>query len=155
MEIDINCDLGESYGNDIVGNDRAIFPYITSCNIACGFHGGDPLTIENTIRQAIKYHVQIGAHPSYQDLEGFGRRPMQIPHEELKALIKYQIAALKGLVESLGSKVHYVKPHGALYNRMVQNADETKYVIEAIQKIDPNLQLMGLAGSHVGTIAQA
>ena len=120
-KIDLNCDLGESYGRFKIGNDKALFPYLTSCNIACGFHGGDPLHLERTIEQALAHQLRIGAHPAYPDLMGFGRRKMQIPLDELSALIKYQVAALKGMLESAGGHLAYVKPHGALYNSMVQN----------------------------------
>ena len=153
-EIDLNCDMGESYGQFIVGNDQAIFPFITSCNIACGFHGGDPLHIENTIKLALKNNVQIGAHPSYPDLMGFGRRPIKMPLRELKSLIKYQIAAVKGLAESLGAEIKYVKPHGALYNSVAENKDEAYTLIDAIQSISAELALMGLAGSPIERIAK-
>ncbi|MEO1263030.1 MAG: 5-oxoprolinase subunit PxpA [Bacteroidota bacterium] len=147
MKIDINCDMGESFGQYRVGNDDAIFPYITSSNIACGFHGGDPVHIEKTINSAIEHGVQIGAHPSYPDLGGFGRRFMQVKKSELKSILKYQIAAIKGLVECKGAKLIYVKPHGALYNQAARDEAETTVIIEALQEIDPTLILMGLAGS--------
>jgi UPF0271 protein len=153
FEIDINCDMGESYGRFKIGDDENIFPFITSCNIACGFHGGDPVTIEKTIEFAIQNNVNIGAHPSYPDLSGFGRRKMDLKKDELKSLIKYQVSALKGLAESRGATLSYVKPHGALYNSMAGNELETKTVIEAIQEIDSSLYLMGLAGSLVEEIA--
>ena len=152
--IDINCDMGESYGNFRLGDDEKLFPYLTSCNIACGFHAGDPLHMEKTIDLAIKHEVQIGAHPSYPDLAGFGRRKMHIPSEELRTLVKYQIAALKGMVESRGGKLRYVKPHGALYNSMADNPEEGKAIIQAIQEIDERLLLMGLAGSGIEALAQ-
>ena len=154
FKIDINCDMGESYGRFKIGNDEAVFPYITSCNIACGFHGGDPLVIEQTIQNALKYKVQIGAHPSYPDLAGFGRRKIQIPSNELTALIKYQIAALKGMTESCGGKLTYVKPHGALYNTTATSETEAEAVIEAIREIDGSLAVMGLAGSVMETVAE-
>lgn len=154
LSIDINCDLGESYGRYQIGNDDIVFPLITSANIACGFHGGDPLHIERTIKTAIKHGVQIGAHPGYPDLMGFGRRAMQIPTEELKAIIRYQIAAVKGLTESLGGQVRYVKPHGALYNTMASNRKEAETVVEAILSMDEHLAIMGLAGSHVGEVVR-
>lgn len=155
MEIDINCDMGESYGNFNVGNDAQLFPYITSCNIACGFHGGDPLHIENTIKHALDHDVQIGAHPSYPDLQGFGRRKISMKKAGLKAAVKYQLAALKGLTESLGGTLTYVKPHGALYNEMATNETEALTVIEAIKEIDPGLALMGLAGSLLEDLAES
>ena len=129
MTIDINCDMGESFGNFIIGNDEAIMPYITSANIACGFHAGDPWHMQKTIQLAKDHKVKIGAHPSYPDLAGFGRRKMDIPKEELKAIIKYQISALKGMAESLGTKMEYVKPHGALYNNVATDEKEALAVI--------------------------
>ena len=154
LSIDINCDLGESYGRYKVGNDEAVFPYLSSCNIACGYHGGDPIHMEATIDRAIHHKVTIGAHPSYPDKQGFGRRKMHIPGKELRSIVKYQIAALKGMVESKGATVKYVKPHGALYNSMWNDLEEAKYVIEAIQEIDDQLYLMCLAGSHVEQYAK-
>jgi len=153
--IDINCDLGESYGNFKVGNDDAVFPYLSSCNIACGFHGGDPYHIKNTIAKAIENDVQIGAHPSYPDRLGFGRNKMSIAGNELQAIIEYQVAALKSMAESQGAQVKYVKPHGALYNSMSNDLEEAKYVIAGIQAIDAGLKVMGLAGSQLETYAHA
>ena len=152
--IDLNCDMGESFGRFTVGNDENIFPYITSCNIACGFHGGDPVHMERTIGLALKHGVQIGAHPSYPDLNGFGRRKMQLHGAELKAILKYQIAALKGMVESMGGTLAYVKPHGALYNTASNDENETTIVIEAIREISPDLAFMGLAESLMGRLAK-
>jgi len=151
--IDINCDMGESHGNFKVGRDTEIFPHITSSNIACGMHAGDPYHIERTIDLALQHGVQIGAHPGYPDLQGFGRRVIPMKRDELKAYIKYQVAALKGMVESAGGKLAYVKPHGALYNEMAANASEAETVIAGIKAIDPELIVMGLAGSHVADIA--
>lgn len=147
--------MGESYGRFQIGNDEALFPYITSCNIACGFHGGDPLHIERTIEKALAHDLRIGAHPSYPDLMGFGRRKMQLSRDELSALIKYQVAALIGMVESMGGQLSYVKPHGALYNSMVQDAAEAETVVLAIKAISPELAVMGLAGSQVKAITKA
>jgi UPF0271 protein len=152
--IDINCDMGESYGQFKIGNDEALFPFIQSCNIACGFHGGDPLHIENTIKNALKHNVKIGAHPSYPDLAGFGRRKMTLEKAELKAILKYQIAAVKGMTESLGGQLAYVKPHGALYNSAANNEEETLTIMEALREIDVNLKLMGLAGSITEKVAK-
>ena len=155
LPIDINCDLGESYGNFKIGNDNAVFPYLTSCNIACGFHGGDPLHIENTIKKALKYGVRIGAHPAFPDLMGFGRRTMTIPSNELRAIVKYQIAALKTLTESLGGRLAYVKPHGALYNLASKSKEVSEAIINAVREISEDLYLMGLAGSITEEVAQA
>ncbi|MEM6724710.1 MAG: 5-oxoprolinase subunit PxpA [Bacteroidota bacterium] len=145
--IDLNCDMGESYGRFRVGNDKAIMPFITSANIACGFHGGDPLQIEKTIRLAKTQGVRIGAHPSYPDLQGFGRRKMQVPDYELRAILKYQIAALKGLCETERLRLEYVKPHGALYHAAMVNFKTTRALLDAILELDPQLQVMGLSGS--------
>ncbi len=146
--IDLNCDMGESYGNYKIGNDDQVMPYITSCNVACGFHGGDPLQIEKTIKNALKHGLQIGAHPGFPDLQGFGRRRMQIPVDELRAIIKYQIAAIKGITESLGGKLAYVKPHGALYNMAADDAEVAQSIVQAIQEIGQDIAFMGLAGSE-------
>jgi len=151
--IDINCDMGESLGSAIIGQDEILMPFITSCNIACGFHGGDAVHIQKTIRLALAHNVRIGAHPSYPDLKGFGRREMDIDPKELKAILVYQIAALKGMVESEGGKLSYVKPHGALYNKASVDISESQVIIKAIQAIDSNLALMGLAGSKMEKVA--
>lgn len=142
-KIDINCDMGESYYDKKIGNDSKIMPYITSCNIACGFHGGDPNTIKKTIELAIKYDVKIGAHPSFFDLEGFGRRKVDLELNELESIILYQVSALKGITESYGKNLHHVKPHGALYNIASVNDDIAETIVLTIKKIDPNLKLYG------------
>lgn len=152
-QIDINCDLGESFGHFKVGQDEAVFPFITSCNIACGFHGGDPLHMENTILNALKHNVRIGAHPSYPDLAGFGRRKMKFPPSELQAILKYQIAALIGMAESLGGKVAYVKPHGALYNTAADDETEAKTIVDAVAAMGHGLALLGMAGSKMESAA--
>jgi len=152
--IDINCDMGESFGNYSLGNDVDIFPHITSCNIACGFHAGDPYHIEKTISLAVKNGVRIGAHPSYPDLVGFGRRKMVIPSTELVAIIKYQVAAIKSLVESQGGKLEYVKPHGSLYNTASRNKLESAAIIQAILELGEEIKLMGLAGSMMQEAAR-
>jgi UPF0271 protein len=139
--------MGESFGNYRIGNDDKILPFITSCNVACGFHGGDPIQIEKTIHNALKHDVQIGAHPSFPDLQGFGRRRMQIPPDELRAIIKYQIAAIKGITESLGGTLNYVKPHGALYNTAADDLEVAQSIALAIAEINPSIAFLGLAGS--------
>ena len=142
-KIDINCDMGESYYNKKIGNDSKIMPFITSCNIACGFHGGDPKTIKKMIELAIKYDVKIGAHPSYFDIEGFGRRKVNIELNELESILLYQVSALKGITESYGKKLHHVKPHGALYNMASINDDIAETIVLTIKQIDSNLKLYG------------
>lgn len=155
MNMDINCDMGESYGNYQIGNDEAIMPYITSCSIACGFHAGDPLHMEKTLKNAKKYNLRIGAHPGYPDLNGFGRRPMLLSEDELRSSIKYQVAALAGMAKSLGIVLAYVKPHGALYNKMADDEAESRIVIQAILDIDASLSVMGLAGSKTELVSRA
>ncbi|RME96437.1 MAG: LamB/YcsF family protein [Bacteroidetes bacterium] len=152
--IDINCDLGESYGYFRVGQDEILFPYLSSCNIACGFHGGDPLHMRRTVQLAIRHGVRIGAHPGYADLAGFGRKYQKLSPEELTALIIYQIGALQAMCTSLGTQLHYVKPHGALYNHIAWHQEDALVVIAAIQSIDSSLALMGLAGSPLVGWAQ-
>ncbi|WMN11088.1 5-oxoprolinase subunit PxpA [Marivirga salinae] len=153
--IDINCDLGESFGQFIMGNDDAVFPHISSCNIACGFHGGDPLHIENTIKKALHHKVQIGAHPSYPDLAGFGRRKILLSAEELKASVKYQISALMGMVKALGGELKYIKAHGALYNSIAHDEKEAKTFLFAVKEINPDLAILGLSASPFEGIAQS
>ena len=131
--------MAESFGNFSIGNDQAIMPLVDACNIACGFHGGDPKVIENTIQLAIQYGVEIGAHPSYPDLQGFGRRDMLLDEEELQSIIKYQIAAVKGLTECAGGKLIHVKAHGALYNKAAVSEKEALCIVLAVRTIDPNL----------------
>ena len=149
MTIDLNCDLGESFGPWKMGNDENIMPYITSVNIACGFHAGDPLTIEKTIQLALKYGVGIGAHPGYPDLKGFGRRPMQMTPEELRASILYQVGAIKSMAEASGGKLRHVKPHGALYNLASIDSGLAKVIVRAVKDIDNSLILIGLSQSEM------
>ncbi len=147
--IDLNCDLGESYGKMTSQYDEIIMPYLSSCNIACGFHSGDPVTIERTIQMATDHDVAIGAHPSFPDLQGFGRRVMHIPQAELTAIIRYQIAALKGMTEALGGTLHHVKPHGALYNFAAKNEAAAQAIIDAVKSIDDKLIVYGLPNSFL------
>ncbi|MEL7148268.1 MAG: 5-oxoprolinase subunit PxpA [Bacteroidota bacterium] len=152
--IDINCDMGESYGRYQLGNDTAIMPYISSCNIACGFHAGDPLVISRTIEAALQHDLAIGAHPSYPDLQGFGRRSMQLTLEELTAIINYQVSALKGMVEQAGGTLRHIKPHGALYNDIAKDAELSKMMTEIMKNIGEGIQLVGLAGSVTADICK-
>jgi UPF0271 protein len=149
QSIDLNCDMGESYGNFLIGNDVALMPYISSCNIACGFHAGDPVHILQTLMQAKSHHLRIGAHPGYPDLNGFGRRSMSLSELELRAIILYQVSAVAGMAASIGAKVSYVKPHGALYNSMVHDRILAINVVGAIKEVDATLGIMGLAGSQL------
>lgn len=145
--MDINCDAGESYGRWTLGDEEAIFPYVTSVNIACGFHAGDPGQIYQTIKRALRFGLRIGAHPSYPDLVGFGRRSMPLSADELHALLLFQISAVKGMVEALGGKLTHVKPHGALYNDSAKNPEIAQVIAESIAQISSEIVLYGLADS--------
>ncbi len=153
MNIDINSDLGESFGAWTMGDDSAMLDIVSSANVACGFHAGDPAGILKTLRAATERGVAIGAHVGYRDLAGFGRRNMDPTSEELIGDVIYQIGALQGLAKAAGTRVTYVKPHGALYNTIAVDARQGKDVIDAILGIDPSLALMALAGSPL--VAQA
>jgi len=122
MRVDINCDMGEAFGLYRMGDDEGIMPYITVANVACGFHASDPVVMRNTVRLAKKYKVLVGAHPSYPDLQGFGRREMKMDPEELTACIIYQVGALKAFLETNGMELNHIKPHGSLYG--VSSRDE-------------------------------
>jgi 5-oxoprolinase (ATP-hydrolysing) subunit A len=154
MTIDLNCDMGERFGSEITGNDEAIMPFISSANIACGFHGGDPVTIEKTIKLAIRHGVNIGAHPGYADKEGFGRKQIQISHEELRASILYQVGALKSMTEVLGGRLTHVKPHGAMYNSAAVDFEMASVIAETIKEIDRRLILFCLSGSEMISAAK-
>lgn len=138
----LNCDLGEGYGNYSMPVDEAIMPYLHQANIACGFHAGDPLHIKQAVALAIKHGVSIGAHPSYPDLQGFGRRSMAIESEELIAIIQYQIGALHAVCQFAGSHCQYVKPHGALYHDIVNNQTVRLACFSAIAATGLDLPVM-------------
>lgn len=152
--IDLNSDLGESFGAWTMGDDAAILKLVSSANVACGFHAGSPASLLSTLRAAQQQGVTIGAHVSYPDLVGFGRRNMDVASDELTADVIYQIGALQGLARAVGSEVRYVKPHGALYNTIAHGERQALAVIEAILAIDSCLPLVGLAGSRVLKLAQ-
>lgn len=147
--IDINCDLGESFGTYTLGYDERILDFVTSANIACGFHAGDPATIRKTVKMALEKKVGIGAHPGLQDLAGFGRREMHISPLEAYDIVLYQIGALYGFVKAEGERIQHVKPHGALYNMAARNSVLAEAIAEAVYKIDPEIILFGLAGSEI------
>jgi UPF0271 protein len=142
--IDLNCDLGEG-----IGNDEEIMPYISSANIACGYHAGDEETIKHTIALCKKYNVSIGAHPSYPDRENFGRTDMLLPSEEIYELVKTQIELLKRIAAESGVIVHHVKPHGALYNMAARDKTIAPFVALSVKDADENLILYGLSGSQL------
>lgn len=147
--IDLNCDMGESFGAFSIGNDEAILPFVSSVNIACGFHAGDPSVMKRTVRAAIKHGVSIGAHPGFPDLQGFGRREMVITDEEVYDLVLYQIGALSAFVKAEGGTLHHVKPHGALYNMAAVNSSLSNAIAKAVHAMEPQLILYGLAGSQL------
>ena len=142
MKIDLNCDMGEN-----IGNDEEIMPYITSANIACGFHAGDEMTMRMTVRLAKKYGVALGAHPGWKDIEGFGRREMLLPPDEVEALVLYQIGALYAIAKAEGIQLHHVKPHGALYNQAAKDKTLASAITRAVKRFNRDLILVGLAGS--------
>ncbi|KDE50388.1 5-oxoprolinase subunit PxpA [Geobacillus sp. CAMR5420] len=147
--VDLNCDMGESFGAYKMGRDEEILDYVTSANIACGFHAGDPSTMRKTVRLALEKNVGIGAHPGFQDLVGFGRRNIDITPQEAYEIVVYQIGALYAFVKSEGGKLQHVKPHGALYNIAAKNAAIAQAIAEAVYKVDPELILLGLAGGEL------
>jgi UPF0271 protein len=142
MNIDLNCDMGEN-----IGNDEDIMPYITSANIACGFHAGDSKTMRETVRLAKKYGVYVGAHPSWLDVEGFGRREMSLPPDDVEALMLYQIGALAAIAKAEGVKLVHVKPHGAIYNQAAKDKALAMSIARAVKSFSVDLILVGLAGS--------
>jgi len=151
--IDLNADLGESFGAWRLGDDEALLGIVTSANIACGFHAGDPLTLRRACAGAVARGVSIGAQVSYRDLAGFGRREMTVPPEELTAEVLYQIAALDGIARAEGGKVRYVKPHGALYNRCVRDPVQAAALAAAVSAYDPGLPLLTLPDGAAARVA--
>ena len=149
VAVDLNSDLGESFGQWRLGDDEAMFELVSSANIACGFHAGDPLTMLASCRLAVSTGTVIGAHPSYRDLAGFGRREMSIAADELYGDVLYQLAALAGVASTVGTRVEYVKPHGALYNRIVTDDAQAAAVAAAVANFDPSLPILGMAGSAI------
>ena len=151
--IDLNSDVGESFGHWTLGDDAAMFRSVTSANVACGFHAGDPSVIRRTCREATAAGVAIGAHVGYRDLAGFGRRFLDIQPNELADDVVYQIGALQALAATEGAKVRYVKPHGGLYNAIIHHTAQAQAVVDAVKSVDPGLPIMGLPGSEVLRLA--
>lgn len=149
LRVDLNCDMGEGFGVYSSGSDSELMKYITSANIACGFHAGDAATIRRTVKLALRHEVAIGAHPGLQDLAGFGRREMNITPEEAYELTVYQIGAVHAFAKSEGGSLAHVKPHGALYNMAAKNKALADAIAEAVYLVDPSLLLFGLAGSEL------
>ena len=147
--VDLNCDMGESFGTWTLGNDAAILPFVTSANIACGFHAGDPAVMKATVRAALRENVAIGAHPGLPDLAGFGRRDLAISAEEAFDMTVYQLGALAAVVKAEGGQLQHLKPHGALYNMAATQPALAEAIAEAVYKVQPELTLYGLAGSEL------
>lgn len=142
MNIDLNCDMGEN-----IGNDADIMPYITSANVACGFHAGDAVSMRETVRLARRFGVAVGAHPGWRDREGFGRREMSLPAEEAEALVREQVEALAAIARAEGVELRHVKPHGALYNHSAKDRELANAIARAVKTVSGELVLVGLAGS--------
>jgi UPF0271 protein len=147
--LDLNCDMGESFGAWTMGQDEALLGLVTSANIACGFHAGDPATMLRTVRLAAARGVAVGAHPSLPDLQGFGRRVMSITPEEARGLILYQVGALAAFAKAAGTRLRHVKPHGALYNMAARDRALAEAIAGAVRDLDPTLILVGLSGSEL------
>jgi UPF0271 protein len=147
MRIDLNCDMGESYGRYSLGDDAAVMPFITSANVACGLHAGDPTVMQATIRLAKRNGVAVGAHPSWPDLQGFGRREMTMTQEEVEAFVLYQLGALAGIAKANGVSLRHVKAHGALYNQAAKDKGLAEAIARAARAFDRELIFIGLAGS--------
>jgi 5-oxoprolinase (ATP-hydrolysing) subunit A len=147
VPVDLNADVGESYGRWKLGDDEGMLDVVTSANVACGFHAGDPSTLLTTCRLAVARGVVIGAQVGYPDLMGFGRRFLDITADDLTACVLYQIGALDGLARAAGSRVRYLKPHGALYNTIVDHQHQAEAVVRAVLAYDPSLPVVGLPGS--------
>lgn len=154
MKIDLNCDLGESFGNYKIGMDEEVIKFISSANIACGFHASDPLVMEKTVALAKENGVKVGAHPGFPDLVGFGRRNMNVSPAELKAMVMYQVGALAAFCKAKGVKMNHVKPHGAMYNMAAKDIKLALAIAEGIAQVDDSLILLGLSGSQLLKAAQ-
>lgn len=149
FKVDLNCDLGESFGRYKLGEQQEILKYVTSANVACGFHAGDPTVMRETVKLAIENQVKIGAHPGLPDLNGFGRREMKITPQEAYDMVVYQIGALQGFLSIFNEKMQHVKPHGALYNMAAKDAKLAEAIAQAVYDVSPSLVLFGLAGSEL------
>ena len=154
MQVDLNADMGEGFGIYRVGEDEALLQYVTSANIACGFHAGDPSVIRRTVQLCLQRGVAVGAHPGLPDLVGFGRREMAISPEEVGDLVLYQVGALKWVTEAEGGRLHHVKPHGALYNMAVKRKELAEAIVGAIRLLDPKLMLYAPPGSCLAVEAE-
>lgn len=152
--VDLNSDIGESFGSYNLGMDEEVIKYVTSVNIACGWHAGDPLIMEHTVRGAINNNVAIGAHPGYPDLMGFGRRNMDISPKEARAYVIYQLGALSAFARANGGKIQHMKLHGAFYNTASVKGEIAEAIIEGILDVDKDIILLALSGSYIAKLAQ-
>jgi len=152
--VDLNCDLGESFGAYSMGADDAVLKLVSSANIACGFHAGDPSVMRRTVRLCLEHGVKLGAHPGLPDLQGFGRREMRISPSEAYELTLYQLGALDAFARAEGARLNHVKPHGALYNMAARDEQLAEAIAEAVYRFDPSLLLYGLSGSRLIAAAQ-
>lgn len=148
-KVDLNCDLGESFGNYKIGCDDEVIPFISSANIACGFHASDPAVMDKTVKMAKRCGISVGAHPGFPDLMGFGRRKMDITPHEAKVMVQYQIGALDAFCKAHNIKMSHVKPHGSLYNMAGKDIELSLAICEGIKSVNPNLILLGLSGSKM------
>lgn len=151
--VDLNADVGESFGRWTLGDDAALMPHLTSANVACGFHAGDPLTLRRTCELAVGYGVVIGAQVGYRDLAGFGRRFIDVPADELTADVLYQLGALEGLARTVGGAVGYLKPHGALFHAVTTHEEQARAVISAVVEYG-GLPVLGSPGSRFLALAE-
>jgi 5-oxoprolinase (ATP-hydrolysing) subunit A len=154
MKIDLNADMGESFGMYPMGNDDAFMKYISSANVACGFHAGDSSVMRKTVGLARRDGVEVGAHPGLPDLQGFGRREMNLTVEEVYDIVVYQVGALKAFVEAAGMKLHHVKPHGSLYGMAHRREEIAQAVCRAVKDIDPRLYLYIMKKGLIGEVAR-
>lgn len=149
LRVDLNADVGESFGVYQLGRDEELIGQVTSVNVACGLHAGDPMVMRRTVTLARRWGVAVGAHPGYPDLQGFGRRQLSLSPEEVEAFVIYQVGALWGFCRAAGVPLQHVKPHGALYNLAARDADAADAIARAVAQVDPGLVLVGLAGSEL------
>lgn len=154
MKINLNADLGESFGSWVMGNDEQLLDIVSSANVACGQHAGDPLVMHNTVVRALARGVDIGAHPGFPDLQGFGRRPMTLPATELTAVLQYQIGALEAIARAAGAQLSHVKPHGALNNLACEQRELAETVVSAIVQSHPQLVILAPVFSELATAAE-
>jgi 5-oxoprolinase (ATP-hydrolysing) subunit A len=154
LTVDLNADLGESFGSSRIFEDAALLELVSSANIACGYHAGDATTMRDTVNAAKIRGVTIGAHPSYPDLPGFGRRELGFPPKEISFHVAAQLRALRDVCGAEGARLSYVKPHGAMYNRAARDTDAAMAIVSAIREVEPSLTLLGLAGSEMARAAE-